>query len=76
MNAAYNRFLENFSELCDIAFLEQKTKIKNKKLSSTWITKGLQSSSKRKQKLYEKFLKKRSKPVKKDTRHIKHYSKH
>ena len=47
-NAAYNRFLKFFSGLCDIAFPEQKVKIKNKTLNSPWMSKGLQSSSKRK----------------------------
>ena len=40
------------------AFPKQKVKNKNKTLNSFWITKGLQRSSKGKQKLYEKFLKK------------------
>ena len=47
-----------FSGVYDVAFAKQKIKNKNKTLNSFWITKGLQSSSKRKQKLYKKFLKK------------------
>ena len=50
-----------FSGLYDISFSEQKIKIKNETLNSPWITKGLQRSSKIKQKLFEKFLKKRNK---------------
>ena len=57
-NAAYKQFLEIFSGVYDVAFPKQKVKNKNKTLNSFWITKGLQRSSKRKQKLYEKFLKK------------------
>ena len=34
--------------------------IKQKNLSSPWISKGLRKSSKKKQRLYEKFLKQRS----------------
>ena len=34
--------------------------IKQKNLSSLWISKGLRKSSKKKQRLYEKFLKQRS----------------
>ena len=63
-NAAYNRFLEFFSEHYDIAFPKQNIKIKSKILNSAWIAKGLQRSSKRKQKLCGKFLKKEIKSVK------------
>ena len=34
--------------------------MKNKDLNSPWITKGIKKSSKRKQRLYEKFLKNRT----------------
>ena len=50
--------METFSGLCDIAFCEQKIKIENKRLKSSWITKGFQRSSEIKKKLYEKWLKK------------------
>ena len=49
-----------FSELYDVAFPETKIEIKTKNLLSPWLTKGLRKSSKRKQKLYEKFFKKRN----------------
>ena len=39
---------------------ETKKEIKTKNLLSPWLTKGLRKSSIRKQKLYEKFLKKRN----------------
>ena len=45
-----------FSELYDVAFSETKIEIKTKNLLSPWLTKRLSKSSKRKQKLYEKFL--------------------
>ena len=35
-------------------------KIKTKDLESPWITKGIKKSSKKKQRLYSKFLKKRN----------------
>ena len=38
-------------------FLEKKIKLKNKDLQSPWITSGIKRSSKRKQRLSEKFLK-------------------
>ena len=56
---SYNTFLERFIKIHDQAFPERKIKIKQKNLSSTWISKGLRISSKRKQRLYEKFLKQR-----------------
>ena len=59
-NESYNKFLMKFSELYDVAFPETKIEIKTKNLLSPWLTKGLRKSSKRKQKLYEKFLKKRN----------------
>ena len=49
-----------FSELYDAAFPETKIEIKTKNLLSPWLTKGLRKSSKRKKKLYGKFLKKRN----------------
>ena len=59
-NESYNKFLMKFSELYDVAFPETKIEVKTKNLLSSWLTKGLRKSSKRKQKLYEKFLKKRN----------------
>ena len=43
-----------------IFFLKVKVQIKTKSLHSPWITKGIAKSSKRKQKLYEKYLKRRT----------------
>ena len=42
-----------------------KIKIKTKDLGSPWITKGTKKSSKEKQRLYLKFLKKRNEKPKK-----------
>ena len=75
-NAPYYRVLEIFSGFYDIAFPKQKIKIKNKTLKRPWKSKDLQRCTKRKQKFYEKVLQKETKPVKKDTRYIRHYSKH
>ena len=60
-NEAYNIFLEIFSDLCCISFPEKEIEIKSKYLNTPWITKGIRKSSKRKQPLYEKYLKIRSK---------------
>ena len=59
-NEAYNKFLEIFTELYQEYFPIRKIKIKPKRALSPWITNGIVKSSKRKQKLYEKFLKHRT----------------
>ena len=56
-NKAYDSFLQSFLSLYDEAFPKVKIKIKSKSFLSPWITKGILKSSKRKKKLYEKFLK-------------------
>ena len=43
----------------------KKIKIKFKDLESPWITKGIKESSKKKRRLYSKFLKKRNEKTKK-----------
>ena len=53
---AYNEFLRNFFGLHNEAFLKKKIKIKRKGFNSPWITESLVKSSKKKQRLYEKFL--------------------
>ena len=50
-NDSYNMFLERFVKIYDQAFPERKVN-----LSSPWISKGLRTLSKRKQRLYEKFF--------------------
>ena len=63
---AYELFLKDFSVLYEAYFPLKKEKIRSKDLKSPWITKGLKKSSKRKQKLYAKFFKKRSEKTEKD----------
>ena len=60
VNKAYGEFITTVSYLYDTAFPLMKIKIKSKNLLSPWMTKGLIKSSKRKKRLYEKFLKKRT----------------
>ena len=59
-NEAYDKFLVEFLNCYEEAFPIYKVKIKPKTESSPWITKGILKSSKRKQKLYEKYLKNRT----------------
>ena len=59
-NNAYNKFLRIFLGLYNDTFPKQKIKIKRKSFNSPWMTKGLVKSSKKKQKLCEKFLKNRN----------------
>ena len=55
-NDSYNIFLEKFVQIDDQAFPERKTEIKPKNISSPWITQVLRKSSRKKQRLYKKFL--------------------
>ena len=57
-NNAYDKFIEIFSKAYDIAFPVKEVIIKTKTLLNPWFTKGIKKSSKKKQKLHEKFLKK------------------
>ena len=59
-NEAYKAFLETFLILYDKYFPKQKIKVKTKDLQSPWVTKGIKKSSKKKQRLYQKFLKNRN----------------
>lgn len=56
-NDSYNLFLKLFTREYNSAFPKRKFNIKAKTLLSPWMSKGLLKSSKKKQKLYEKFLK-------------------
>ena len=56
-NKAYDNFIKIFSSLYDKCFPKNKIKLKPQKYNNPWITKGVKKSSKRKQKLYENFLK-------------------
>ena len=65
-NEAYNNFISTFCTIYDTFFPMNKMKIKTKDLESPWITKGIKKSSKKKQRLYLKFLKKRNEKTKKE----------
>ena len=47
----------------DTAFPEEKIKLSKKQIESPYITTGLRRSSKRKQKLYEKWLRNKTKEI-------------
>ena len=57
---AYNEFLDNFTSLYNDWFPRLKIKVKARNSFKPWITKGIAKSSKKKQKLYEKYLKNRN----------------
>lgn len=59
-DSAYNYFLRLFTTAYENHFPKCKTSQKTSKGQSPWITRGLLKSSKKKQRLYEKFLKKRT----------------
>ena len=71
---AYKVFLKIFSDLYGVAFPKKEIEIKSKYLNTPWITKGIRKSSKRKQRLYEKYLKIRSKENEKTYKTYKTYS--
>ena len=56
-NEAYKAFLERLLLLYDNYFPLRKIKTKAKDLKSPWITNAIKKSSKKKQRLYQKFLK-------------------
>ena len=57
VDSAYNEFEKIFLLHYNIAFPKTEHRIKAKTLKSPWMTKGLIKSSKKKQRLYQKFLK-------------------
>ena len=59
-NESHVRFMETITQIYDDCFPKTKFKIKSNNKANPWITRGIAKSSKRKQKLYEKFLKNRS----------------
>ena len=67
-NKAYKYFLDIFTDIYDNSFPKSEFKVKFKSDQSPSITKGIAKSSKKKQRLYEKFLKNRTPKMK---RHIK-----
>ena len=63
---AYNNFISTFCTIYDTFFPMNKMKIKTKDFQSPWITKGIKKSSKKKQRLYLKFFKKRNEKTAKE----------
>ena len=61
VNDAYSKFLDIFLSLYNKCFPKIQVKLKPQRQFNPWITKGIRKSSKKKQKLYENFLKKRTK---------------
>ena len=59
-NETYKQFFNIFNSVYDIYFPKVFVRLKTTHIQSPWITKGIAKSSKRKQKLYEKFLKHRT----------------
>ena len=51
-------------------FQKKEIEIKSKYLNTPWITKGIRKSSKRKRRLYEKYLKIRSKENEKNLQNL------
>ena len=72
-NEAYKAFLARFLLLYDKKFPIRKIKIKAKDLESPWITNGIKKSSKKKQRLYQKFLKQELKKMNLNIKTIKNY---
>ena len=72
---SYDQFIKTFNLIYDSCFPIKVKEIKTKNLPSPSVTKGIKKSSKRKQKLYEKFLKKKSQKMKKNTKIISNYLK-
>ena len=60
MNEIYDTFLKTLTDIYDANFPIREYILKDKDIKSPWITKGLKKSSKKKQKLYIKFLKTRT----------------
>ena len=57
---AYKYFLNIFIDIYSISFQKSEVKVKFKSHQISWITKGIAKSSKKKLRLYEKFLKNRT----------------
>lgn len=60
INKSYNNFINTFKNLFDQFFPVIEQKVKTKTLLNPWFTKGFEKSSRKKQKLYNRFLKSRS----------------
>ena len=71
VNDAYSKFLEIFLSLYNECFSKIKVKLKTQRQFNPWITKGIRKSSKKKQELYEKSLKKERNKSRPSTKYIK-----
>ena len=60
VNHSYNRFFQIFLSLYNECFPKIRIKLKPQKHFCPWINLGIRKASKRKQRLYEKFLKTRN----------------
>ena len=60
VNHSYNRFFQIFLSLYNKCFPKIRIKLKLQKHFCPWINLGIRKASKRKQRLYEKFLKTRN----------------
>ena len=60
LNESYKKFIAIITAIYDEYFPKSRIKVMHNKNSTPWITRGISKSSKRKQKLYEKFLKNRT----------------
>ena len=61
-NTAYGSFFNIYFKTYDKYFPKKRIKIKTKTIQNPLITKNITKSSKKKQKLYERFLQKRTPP--------------
>ena len=59
-NKAYKYFLDIFTDIYDNSFPKSEVKLQFESNQSPWITEGIAKSSKKKQRLYEKFIKNRT----------------
>ena len=59
-NKACKYFLNFFIDIYDKSFPKSEIKVKFKSDQSAWISKGITKSAKKKQRLYEQFLKNRT----------------
>ena len=71
VNDAYSKFLEIFLSLYNECFPKIKVKLKPQRQFNPWATKDIRKSSKKKQKLYEKILKKERNKARLSTKYIK-----
>ena len=59
-NEEYRKIIKTFSFIYESIFPKKRVRVKFKNLINPWETKGITKSSKKKQRLYQKYLKKRT----------------